>query len=741
MRLQRLLGMSTAEIVCRSQQGTAKTVDRLLAPGRRHNRQGLAVLNSLKQGPELDRLRELHRQGQDEIAAGELLNYFRQRLPARFFEGVADGATVELIRKHCPDHMARVQRSADDVCACQFEILGYGKLSYGSPVNWHLDPVAGTSAALCHWSQINALDCNSVGDNKVIWELNRHQWMLDLGQAYRFTGDERYARVYAELLQDWLRHNPVGFGINWHSSLEVAMRLISWCWALMFFRQSAAMTASLFAALLESIRQHARHIETYLSYYFSPNTHLTGEALGLCYAGMLFPEFKESRRWRSLGETILKQQIGKQVYSDGVYFEQSTRYQYYTVDIYLHFIVLCGRNGIPVPLSLTERVRSMLEFLLAVQHPNGDMPQIGDTDGGWLLPLVRRAPADFRMLFALGALLFRRGDFVWAAGAEIAPEALWLVGQSGMKIRSQIDAVPPADFNPAVFRQGGIAVLRNGWECDSHQLILDFGPLGCRHSAGHGHADLLSIQCSVFGEPYIVDAGTGNYRADSQWRSYFRSADAHSTVTVDGRNHAEPDGPFSWRGERPTANLERCEINANWQLLQASRKQNNTVSGPVTHRRRVLFAITGWWLVIDELIGKGEHEMTATFQFAPLTLRRQSDQWIRACGKQGNALSLRCFCSSEIKVDIATGAMAPPKGWISPNYGQHIPAPAVTFTVKDKLPLRMITVFVPHRDASAATPPVSMAEFAGVTELRLDLERCRQLVSISGNNVHLEEAA
>ena len=50
--------------------------------------------------------------------------------------------------------------------------------------------------------------------------------------------------------------------------------------------------------------------------------------------------------------------------------------------------------------------------------------------------------------------------------------------------------------------------MRSGWEPDAHQAIVDIGPIGCPVSGGHGHADLLSMQCSIFGEPCLVDAGT-----------------------------------------------------------------------------------------------------------------------------------------------------------------------------------------------------------------------------------------
>ena len=109
-------------------------------------------------------------------------------------------------------------------------------------MDWALDPVSGCRAPSLHWSLLDPLDLQSVGDSKVVWELNRHQWMVDLGRAYRFTGEERYAKIFVRLASEWMRANPPGVGLNWTSSLEVALRLISWCWALFLFRDSRAIT-------------------------------------------------------------------------------------------------------------------------------------------------------------------------------------------------------------------------------------------------------------------------------------------------------------------------------------------------------------------------------------------------------------------------------------------------------------------------------------------------------------------
>ena len=102
-----------------------------------------------------------------------------------------------------------------------------------------------------------------------------------------------------------MEQNPPKIGINWASSLEVSFRSISWLWALHFFKDSAALTPAVFLRALKFLYLQARHIETFLSTYFSPNTHLTGEALGLFYLGVMFPEFKEAKRWRETGREIL----------------------------------------------------------------------------------------------------------------------------------------------------------------------------------------------------------------------------------------------------------------------------------------------------------------------------------------------------------------------------------------------------------------------------------------------------
>src|SRR2546427_229345 len=128
-------------------------------------------------------------------------------------------------------------------------------------------------------------------------------------------------------------------------------------------------------------------------------------------------------------------------------------YHRYTVEISMHFLILAARNGLAVAPGLAQRVGRMLDFLLAVRRPDGSMPQIGDADGGWLLPLVRRAPDDLRGIFATAAAFFGRPDCAWAGGP--APEPVWLLGPAGMQALDALAPAPPAMPASRLFGKAG----------------------------------------------------------------------------------------------------------------------------------------------------------------------------------------------------------------------------------------------------------------------------------------------
>jgi hypothetical protein len=256
----------------------------------------------------------------------------------RLAEGVTPGlrnvsATVGLLRRAAPEAETNTRCRADHAVDGVFDLLGHRGVTFGTPIDWHLDPRSGIRAPRRHWSRIQYLDPATVGDYKLLWEVNRHQHFVTLGQAYAYSRDSRYADAFVAQLTGWIAANPPRLGVNWASSLEVSYRAISWLWALQLFADAPQLTDAVLATALESLRRHGRHIERYLSTYYSPNTHLTGEALGLLYLGTALPIFESAEWWRRTGWAILREQLFRQTRADGSYFEQALYYHRYTSDI------------------------------------------------------------------------------------------------------------------------------------------------------------------------------------------------------------------------------------------------------------------------------------------------------------------------------------------------------------------------------------------------------------------------
>lgn len=684
MKLRRFAGMGLTELATRGRQEAAKRLDRWT---RSPDEAGRPRAGSLP--------------GEDFPTE------------AAFFAGAACDEVPFLFARRMSDERGRILYVAEAALRERFDLLGYARLDFGHPPDWHHDPVSGRRAPRVHWSRIDPLDSAQVGDSKVVWELNRHQWLVTMGQAYRLTGDERFAAAFARQIRSWSAENPRGIGINWASSLEVALRLVSWSWALRLFRRSPALDDELLATLREGFAAHAGHVESYLSTYFSPNTHLTGEALGLVYAGTMLRGWPRARRWLQTGQAILSEQMGRQVLEDGVYFEQATGYARYTAEIGLHALILAALRGESPPPALRERVERLLDYLLHVRRPDGSLPPIGDADGGWLLPLApRRAPDDLRGVFAVAAVVLGRSDYAWVAETA-APEVLWLLGRPGLAAFDGLTPAPPPAKPSRLFAEGGCAVMSSGWDREAHQLVFDVGPLGCPVSGAHGHADLLSVQCSAFGEPHVVDPGTYLYTPDAAWRDYFRSTAAHSTVVVDGQGQARPAGPFAWR-ERPRATLRHWLSTETVDFADASHGAYRRLADPVVHRRRVVFVKPRYFVLADDLEGAADHHVELRFQLARGRVTPEVDGWVRIGGQDGRGLLVRAFSHLPVVPRLIEGEAGPIEGWVAPDYGQRHPAPALVYAVATRLPLRVLTLLVPVAHVDAPPPAVSVIRGHGL---------------------------
>lgn len=638
----------------------------------------IGIGGKLPSDSELNQLLNKSFFGKGKITPEILLKRFFETSGDTFFPSFQDKErTAEIFRtKFQGEPLTHVLRKSEKIIDGKFDLLGYRNLSFGTAINWHYEPLSGKHLPLKHWKKFNELDTEETGDKKIIWELNRHQHFFTLGVAFLLTKDERYAATFARHLDSWIEQNPPGFGINWVSSLEVAFRVMSWIWAFHFFRDSHNFTPEIFQKALKFLYLHGRHLEKYLSTYYSPNTHLTGEALGLYYLGTQLKILRRAEKWRTLGEEILFAELDRQVLPDGVYFEQSTWYQRYTVDFYTHFLILHALSGSEVDKELQTKVESkhqlLHNFLLYITRPDGTTPFIGDDDGGRCLPLSSSENNDFRGSLATAAVLFDRGDYKFVA-KKFAEETLWLLGEEGLQSFEYLRAFEPRQTSKA-FPKGGYYVMRDGWEDTDNYLLIDCGAIGSLNG-GHGHADALSIETAIAGKTLLVDAGTYTYHESAEMRNFFRTTIAHNTLMVDEKSQSEPGGVFSWK-TKANAQVHSWICEDRFNFFEGSQNGYTRLEDPANHLRSILFLKNDYWIMRDYVKTHGEHDYALNFHFNKETNPTIEDT-------ESGILCVSEVPSGKSGWRIFTfgdnGSWQCKESWISTNYGQKINAPFLRF--------------------------------------------------------------
>jgi hypothetical protein len=592
-----------------------------------------------------------------------------------FFAGVEAQAICRVLRQQFPGLAADIVARAERICRHQFDLLGFENLDYGAEIDWHLDIVHGKRALRKPWFQVKYLDFEEVGDAKITWELNRHQHLVTLAKAYRLTGDEKFAREIVTQWKHWHAENPYPIGMNWASSLEVAFRSLSWIWVHFLLEDSAAMTPELQREWIRALAVSGRHVEIFLSTYFSPNTHLLGEAVALFFLGTLFPALPRARAWKEQGWTIVVDAAQKQVRADGFYFEQSTYYHVYALDLFLHARVLAVINEVPIPAEFDETLTRMLEASCLLGRA-GVLPTMGDDDGGRVFDPSRNRAEHLLDPLSTGAVLFGRGDFKSFVGAP-REETLWLLGVSGMRAFEGLKSSAPSRDSTAL-RETGLYLMADAET--GQQLVIDAGP----HGPGHGHADALSVNLARNGRVLLLDPGTFEYLGGGE-RARYRGTGAHNTLRVDSLDQAEGMGPFAWKTS-PLVTAERWVTGQQFDLFVGSHNGYSRLAEPVTHRRWVFHREGQFWLVRDVATGQGKHQVEVAWHLGPTLSPVSTKDNLFADGEDGLGL---------VTVEGHGWSQSADRGKWSPVYGREERATVITFGVASELPVEFVTLLLP----------------------------------------------
>lgn len=600
-------------------------------------------------------------------------------------------AAVLAVDPLAPVHAAA---RADRILEGRFDLLGYCDLRFGlgsgdSP-DWHLDPVHARRTPRRFWASVPFLD-PACGDHKVIWELNRHQHLLTLGRAYWLTGNDAYRRLAIAHIVDWIAQNPPLIGVNWASMLELGFRSLSWLWAMHFFALDTpdADDTPWLVDLVLALDRQLRHIEQNLSYYFSPNTHLLGEALAMYVTGRTLTWLARADGYASTGRAVLVQEIDRQVARDGGHVERSTHYQRYTLDFYALALATATITADPVASAFREAVARLASASRLLADDTGRMPHIGDDDGGQLLPITGRSPDDVRGSLAIASAL--TGDSSPRTPPE---EAVWMLSHQALRepCTHAGGSTARSPHGSAVLEQTGYCVSRGP---DGTHLVFDAGAHGFANG-GHAHADALSLTLSVRGVPLLIDPGTGSYTADPALRDRLRSSASHNTLTLDRRSQSVPSGAFHW-AHTAQGRLMRWRAEDSFDYMQAE----HDGYAPVMHRRHVLIMHGDMLVVADQVDGTGEHHIEANWHFAPHWHLRLAQQRVELLGSA--PLS---WATSSGEVSLTRSVNGDAGGCWSPVYGRIEPTCSLRVSHRAALPHWLVTVVALSDDDVVAVSPV-----------------------------------
>ncbi|MFY9558909.1 MAG: alginate lyase family protein [Terriglobales bacterium] len=566
----------------------------------------------------------------------------------------------------------------------------FGRLSFacGFPPNWFHNPVTGQCVSPHRpWTEMRFAS-DDYGDLKFILEPSRFFFVYPLARAYAISGDERFPEAFWNAIEDWAGHSPPMSGPLWICGQESSLRILVWSFALYAFLHSPATTPQRLALLLSMIAAHAWRTMRTVGYARSQRSnHLFSEGVGLWTAGTLYPELKDAVDWQKHGARLLREAVLDQITPEGVYLQNSFNYQRMVLHLLLWTLRLAEIHGIQLEPEIHARVAAALEFIRGfVDEESGHAPNHGANDGSLILPLAACDYRDFRPLLKLGASVIGR-----PSGPKPGPwdeTALWFCGESREAV--QLEPLRPAPPVTGYHRLG----TEKSWA-----LVR-----ASSYTRRPFQADQLHVDLWYHGLNLARDAGTYLYNGEPPWNNGLAGTAVHNTVMVDRQDQMRRAGRFLWL-DWAQASGRSFSTKREDSLDCFEGEHDGYRRLGVKHRRMVQCVTEDAWVIVDDLLGVGEHELRLHWLLpdlpfeviadsrlcAVLSAEKMRFRWNVFSSSPGTAAVIR---GGKSLTGDTMGGDEELLGWVSPTYGERCPAISLRYRVQAPLPVRIVTTIL-----------------------------------------------
>ena len=218
------------------------------------------------------------------------------------------------------------------------------------------------------------------------------------------------------------------------------------------------------------------------------------------------------------------------------------------------------------------------------------------------------------------------------------------------------------------------------------------------------------------------DSGTYLYNADAPWDNSLTSAFVHNTVTVDGIEFMYRAGRFLYL-DWAQAEIEASSTDQYGIISSLTVQHNGYRKLGLYHSRKVTVGENGEWEVIDRLDGSADllhifrlHWLLPDWEYEIDNIKNETDStlfkirirspfgWISlSTGVLALSDGRRSDRNSECKLVRAgelvygSGLTSPILGWVSPTYGDKIPALSYIIEIAQSIPIEMMSKWkFPH---------------------------------------------
>ena len=574
----------------------------------------------------------------------------------------------------------------------------FGRLSFacGFPPHWFQNPVTGQRVSPDRpWTQMrfaSGFAPEDYGDLKFILEPSRFLFVYPLARAYAISGDERFPEAFWSAIENWADNSPPMSGPLWICGQESSLRILAWSFALYAFLGSPATTPQRLALLLPMIAAHAwRTVQTVGYARSQRSNHLFSEAVGLWTAGTLYPELRDAAAWQKQGARLLREAVLDQITSEGAYLQNSFNYQRMVLHLLLWTVRLAEIHKIQLDPEIRSRTAAAFEFLgKFVDSESGRAPNHGSNDGSYLFPLAACDYGDLRPLVRLGSCVLDRPTMLPPGPWD--ESALWLCGKSAKSQREPAYREP--DYT--VSSSAGYHRIGTG---NSWALVR-----AGRYTRRPFQADQLHVDLWWHGLNLARDAGTYLYNGEPPWNNGLAGTAVHNTVMVDRRDQMRRAGRFLWLDWAQASGRSFSTGNADSPDCFEGEHDGYRRLG-VKHRRMVQCVTEGAWVIVDDLLGAGEHELRLHWLLPDLPLEVITNPPLCAVLSAGKVrFRWNIFSSSPGSAAIIRGGKNRAGdivcgdeellGWESPTYGERCPAISLLHRVRAPLPVRIVTVIL-----------------------------------------------